>query len=404
MNPPLNPITPITAATAADPYPYYAGLVARQALYFDQTLRMWVASSADVVTAVLQHPHCRVRPAAEPVPLALLGSAAAEIFRHLVRMNDGAGHCPFKQAVVGTLEAFRAQQVAEHGDQAAQFLFEQCNLAAEPRRLTEFSFRLPVYVVARWLGMPTENWPHIAIWIDAFVRGIAPGGSVEQVAHGTLAAQHLIDLFHLHLVKQPDQQIDGSSGLALLARQARLIGCTDHAPVIANAIGFITQAYEATAGLIGNTLINLHRQPAIRSQVLADPALLAPLIQEVLRLDPPIQNTRRYLVADTQIAGQRLKAGDAILLLLAAANRDPAVNLHPAHCDLRRPDRTNFSFGSGLHACPGAAIAAGIAAAGLKKLLASAVAYEQLIDTVHYRPSVNARIPEWKDSHDCSHF
>ncbi|MFD2272226.1 hypothetical protein ACFS07_16555 [Undibacterium arcticum] len=280
---------PITAATAADPYPYYAGLVARQALYFDQTLRMWVASSADVVTAVLQHPHCRVRPAAEPVPLALLGSAAAEIFRHLVRMNDGAGHCPFKQAVVGTLEAFRAQQVAEHGDQAAQFLFEQCNLAAEPRRLTEFSFRLPVYVVARWLGMPTENWPHIAIWIDAFVRGIAPGGSVEQVAHGTLAAQHLIDLFHLHLVKQPDQQIDGSSGLALLARQARLIGCTDHAPVIANAIGFITQAYEATAGLIGNTLINLHRQPAIRSQVLADPALLAPLIQEVLRLDPPIQ-------------------------------------------------------------------------------------------------------------------
>src|SRR5207245_9192578 len=137
-------------------------------------------------------------------------------------------------------------------------------------------------------------------------------------------------------------------------------------------------------------------QPAIRAQVLADPALLAPLIQEVLRLDPPVQNTRRYLAADTEIAGQQMKAGDAILLLLAAANRDPVANPRPALCDLRRPGRTNFSFGRGLHTCPGATIAAGIAAAGLKKLLASEVAYGQLVDTLHYRPSVNARIPDWK--------
>jgi cytochrome P450 len=389
-------LTPISAATAADPYPYYAGLVVAQPLYFDHALRMWVASSADAVTAVLQHSHCRVRPAAEPVPVALLGSAAAEIFRHLVRMNDGAGHCPFKQAVSGTLDAFSAELVAEHGDQAARALFQQCDLASDPRRLTEFSFQLPVHVVARWLGMPAEDLPQIAIWIDAFVRGIAPGATAARLTPGIQAAQHLIDLFQLHLVKHPDQQADGSSGLALLARQARLIGCTDHAPVIANAIGFIMQAYEATAGLIGNALISLQRQPTLRAQVLADPALLARFILEVLRLDPPIQNTRRYLVADTQIAGQQLRTGDAILLLLAAANRDPAANPDPALCDLQRTNRSNFSFGTGPHACPGAAIAAGIAQAGLKKLLASGLAYDQLVDTVPYRPSFNTRIPDWK--------
>src|SRR5438094_10067662 len=213
------PLTPISAATAADPYPYYAGLVTHQALYFDHPLRMWVASSADVVTAVLQHPHCRVRPVAEPVPVALLDSPAADIFRHLVRMNDGAGHCPFRQAVAGTLEAFSARRVAEYGEHAAQLLFEQCDLAGDPRRLTDFSFQLPVHVMARWLGMPAKDLPHIAIWIDAFVRGIAPGGNADQVAQGKLAARHLIDLFHLHLVKQPDQQAE-SGGLALLARQA----------------------------------------------------------------------------------------------------------------------------------------------------------------------------------------
>src|SRR5215510_3020948 len=94
------PQDPIAAVTHPNPYAYYAKLVNEKPLYFDHALGMWVASGAEAVTEALTSEYCRVRPATEPVPHALLGSPAARIYRHLIRMNDGAGHCPFKQAAV----------------------------------------------------------------------------------------------------------------------------------------------------------------------------------------------------------------------------------------------------------------------------------------------------------------
>src|SRR3954454_3330356 len=99
------PSDPIAAVTFPDPYPFYAELVAR-GLYRDETLGLWVAASAEAVTAVLASDLCRVRPPSEPVPRALVGSPAGEIFRHLVRMNDGPVHDSCRQAVVAMLASF----------------------------------------------------------------------------------------------------------------------------------------------------------------------------------------------------------------------------------------------------------------------------------------------------------
>src|SRR5262245_30479521 len=88
-------INPITAVIHADPYPFYADLVASKPIYHDAALGCWVASSAEAVRAVLTSPFCRVRPIAEPVPRAIIASPAADIFGHLVRMNDDNKHTPF---------------------------------------------------------------------------------------------------------------------------------------------------------------------------------------------------------------------------------------------------------------------------------------------------------------------
>src|SRR5947199_320044 len=79
----------IAAATHPDPYPFYARLGAEAPLYRDDALGLWVAASAAAVNAALTHGLCRVRPPAEPVPRALAGSPAGEIFGRLVRMTDG---------------------------------------------------------------------------------------------------------------------------------------------------------------------------------------------------------------------------------------------------------------------------------------------------------------------------
>jgi cytochrome P450 len=384
------PNNPISAVTHPDPYPYYADLVARRPLYRDAVLGLWVASSADAVTAVLTSDRCRVRPPTEPIPAALRGSPAGTIFGHMVRFNDGAGHCPFKGAVSAALEAITATRAAERSMAWARSLAEEIEPTRDPSRLSRFAFRLPIYVAASLLGIPDEMLSQTAAWAGDFARCLSPGSGPEQVARGTSAAGHLLAIFN-DLVPTPrDESADAL--LALLAREARRVGRDDAEIIVANGIGFLFQAYEATAGLIGNTLLALASRPDIHARVVADPGLLPDLIAEVLRYDPPVQNTRRFVAGDGEFAGQEMHAGDAVLVVLAAAGRDPSANPRPEHFDIARADRRLFTFGADKHACPGGPLATTIARAGIARLLASGADPGRLALPARYRPSHNVRI------------
>ena len=383
------PRDPVAAVTHPDPYPYYASLVAERPVYREEALGLWVASSAAAVTAVLSSDLCRVRPLAEPVPRALLGSPAGDIFRHLVRMNDGPGHCPFKQAVSATLDSVDRIQAAEQSKISARILSGELEPAADPRRLTEFAFRLPVHVVAGLLGVPPDRLRETAQWTDDFVRCLSPLSTLEQIEQSKTAAGRLLDLFGSLLAGR------GTGGLlGTLAAQARRLGREDVDVIVANGIGFLSQSYEATAGLIGNTLLVLISQPAVCEQVAGDPGLLRHVVQEVLRYDPPVQNTRRFLAASREIDGQQMKEGDAILVVLAAANRDPQANPNAQRFEMLRENRRTFTFGAGAHACPGETLAASIAETGVRQLLASGLRVEELARP-RYRASANVRIPIW---------
>src|SRR6267378_1788425 len=100
------PRDPLAAVTHPDPYPYYTSLVAERPFYRDEALGLWVASSAAAVTAALTSDLCRVHPPTEPVPRALLGSPAGDIFGHLVRMTDGPAHAALKPRVTAALASF----------------------------------------------------------------------------------------------------------------------------------------------------------------------------------------------------------------------------------------------------------------------------------------------------------
>ena len=384
------PNDPIAAVTSADPYPYYRDLVAHRPCYHDERYKLWVAASADAVTAVLTSDLCRVRPRDEPVPSALLGSAAADIFQHLVRMNDGERHGPLRQAVQATLESIDLGHVAREGRQWARMLLDEPLAARTVSRLAHVTFRLPVYVIASLLGVPQERLEQTALWIGDFVRCIAPASTPSQIEQGKIAAGHLLDLFHSLL-----DSIDAGSGsslLALLSEQMNEVGCTNQDSILANGIGFLSQSYEATAGLICNTLAVLASHPEVFAQVKADSGLLRQVIEEVVRFDPSVHNTRRFLARNGTVAGQAVQKGDAVLVLLAAANADPAVNAQPERFDPSRKDRCVFTFGVGIHACPGEVLAKEIALAGCERLIASQFVPENLLKTLPYHPSANVRI------------
>ena len=362
---PPDPPDPISAVTHPDPYPYYARLVAEAP--FQQHDGLWVAASAEAVTAVLTSQLCRVRPPAEPVPKALLGSPAAEIFRRLVRMNDGPWQQDLKRAVMAALGSIDGAKAAEPSREWAG------RLPAEPAGI---AFQLPACVIGSLLGVAEDDLPRLAGLVGDFAPALAPGSSPEQVERGREAAGHLLDLF---------RALPAEGLLGTLSREARE---ADQDEIVANAIGFLFQAYDSTAGLIGNALVALARHPELRDQ-----ALSPGFLPEVLRCDPPVQNTRRFVAWNGFVAGRAVQEGDAILVVLAAANRDPAANPSPDRFDIFREQRRLFTFGLGPHACPGETLATTIAKAGIERLLEAGLDVDGLAENVIYRPSANGRIP-----------
>jgi cytochrome P450 len=385
------PADAIAAVTHPDPYAYYAGLVAERPFYRDEGLRSWVASSARAVTAVLSNPACRVRPAAEPVPKAIAGSAAATIFRHLVRMNDGTMHPPLKQAVAATFDAVDAARLTRVSKRWAASLAREIAPGGESANLTAFAFGLTAHVLGSLLGVPDGQLPAVAQYVEDLARCFSPSCSPENVVRGNLAAARLFEQF---LSQYRTATPAGSDTLfAELVRQGQRFNCDDPDVMVANGIGFLTQAYEGVTGLISTTLLMLARRDDVRELVAQTPGLLAVVVDEVLRYDSPGQNTRRYVAESTTIEGQELRPGEAVLVVLAAANRDPRANPDPDRFDVTRREARVFSFGLGPHACPGRRVATTIATAAVAQLLQDGGILERLELHPTYRPSANTRIP-----------
>jgi cytochrome P450 len=118
-------------------------------------------------------------------------------------------------------------------------------------------------------------------------------------------------------------------------------------------------------------------------------------VAEVARWNSAVQNTRRFAAADLVLAGKAIAQGQGVLVLLASANRDPALNPEPDTFDANRHDRRSMSFGGGTHACPGEAIAVEIAASAVQTWV-SLGHHVLLGEHSGYRPLPNARIPTFQ--------
>ncbi|MDP9584509.1 UNVERIFIED_ORG: cytochrome P450 [Burkholderia contaminans] len=389
----MNPTDPIAAVTHRDPYPYYATLVDGPPLAFDATLGLWVASRAASVTAVLGHPACRVRPLDAPVPPALLGTTAGALFGELVRMNDGAlRHDVPKQALRAACAPIDAGVLRER---AAQLAGSRLRAPDDADALNAWCLSVPVCAVADLLGFDEMQLDDIAALVVDFVAALSPLSDAAALARASDAARQLLDRMTERVAHTRAQ--DGS-WVAAIQQAAGAAGWHASGALVANLVGLLSQTCEATAAWLGNVLVawdGTTNDAASGDRTMPDTAALEAFVAEVGRFDAPVQNTRRFVASRTTIEGATVDAGAAILVVLAAANRDPAVHREPHRLLPGRAPGPTFGFGTGPHGCPGERIARAVTAGAFGAWLRAGgeAPRERLV--WDYRGSTNVRMPKF---------
>ena len=160
--------------------------------------------------------------------------------------------------------------------------------------------------------------------------------------------------------------------------------------LLTTCVLLLTAGHETTMNLIGNGLLALLRHPDQMARLRSDPTLIRSAVEEMLRYDSSVQLTVRTATSDAEIDGRAITAGDQVVALLGAANRDPEVFPDPERFDVGRTDNRHLAFGAGPHFCLGAALARVEAQVAMSRLV-GLPGLELATDEPEWRDTVTLR-------------
>ncbi|MEU9117348.1 cytochrome P450 [Streptomyces sp. NPDC048483] len=208
---------------------------------------------------------------------------------------------------------------------------------------------LPHAVVCELFGIPAGDRERVKAWF----RGL--GRITEDIERAEVVVgefeEYLMWLAGQRRTAPGDDLISG-----LVTAQARGDQLTDE-ELLSTCFMLITAGDETTTNLIGNGTLALLRHPGQLARLRAEPGLIRPAIDELVRYDSPTQSIVRVVSEDVTVGGRTLPAGDLAYLVLASANRDPDRFADPDRLDLTRPGNRHLGFGNGPHFCLGAPLA-----------------------------------------------
>ncbi|UQA95019.1 cytochrome P450 family protein [Streptomyces halobius] len=355
---------------ATDPYPAYAWLrdhapVHRTAL--PSGVEAWLVTRyADARQALAdarlsKNPVHHSEAAHGKGKVGIPGERSANLMTHLLNI-DPPDHTRLRRLVSKAFTPRRVAAFAPRVQELTDTLIAGFAVRGEADLIHEFAFPLPIYAICDLLGVPREDQDDFRDWAGMMIRhGRGPRGGVARSVKKMRT--YLAELIHrkretLGDVPAPDEDL--ISGL---------IRASDHGEhlteneVAAMAFILLFAGFETTVNLIGNGTYALLRNPAQRELLqksieAGDTELLATGVEELLRYDGPVElATWRFATCELTVGGQRIAEGDPVLVVLAAADRDPARFADPDVLDLTRRDNPHLGYGHGIHYCLGAPLA-----------------------------------------------
>ncbi|MBW5482749.1 cytochrome P450 [Streptomyces bambusae] len=222
----------------------------------------------------------------------------------------------------------------------------------------QFSYPFPVTMICRLLGVPREDEARFHVWADTLASSLDPDPSADPAerAKVTQDARMELGMYLAGLIEErrKDPRDDMLSQLA--AGQGDDSMSTME--LLSTAALLLIAGHETTVNLITNGMLTLLRNPDELQRLRAEPGLAVPMVEELLRFEPPVQMLpQRTPLVDIEVHGVTIPKGAPMWLMLASGNRDPQRFENPDHFDPDRRDVQHLGLGSGIHSCFGAPLA-----------------------------------------------
>ncbi len=355
---------PASPSFATDRFEVLAALRAQGPVVFVPAIGMWAVTGHRAVREVLADPRT-YRSGGTYLPSDHLPASAFAVYpadgplwRYSMVSSDGEQHRRLRTPMARAFTARRVQAlepvIAADAEELLTGLFSGDGPADLFRR---FAQPLPSRTVARFVGLPVEEAARFTAWSDAFLVPQVPG--LPEAAY--VGAAHQFAEFDAHVRRYVSGDLDGvGDGVVRALVEGRRDGSHDltEDELVGDIANVVFAGHETTVSTLSNVFVRLLRDRAAWAALAAGTAPADALVEELLRVDTSGIGLFRSTAAPVRLDGVDLPAGARLWVAFGAANRDPAVFADPDAVDPDRPGiRDSVTFGHGIHACIGAALA-----------------------------------------------
>ncbi|MFZ0119218.1 MAG: cytochrome P450 [Pseudonocardiaceae bacterium] len=354
--------------STVDPYPAYRALREQHPVHWDGDLDAFLVTSYAEASAVLRGPGWSSDPNRNPALAARFDRAepGTQALRTLLTM-DPPDHTRLRRLLAPAFTPRSIDALYPRITAMVKAALADLDTADEVDVVADIGYPIPLAVMCELLDVDIEGAQLLRTETPKLV-GILEYDPDEEAV---LAAEEATASLALHLLPilgdrrhWPGEDL-ASQLLRLEDDDGGALGLDE---VLATCILLLTAGHETTASLIGNGVLTLMEHPDQLRLLQRDPALIKPAIEEILRFECPAKIVGRTNLVDRQLDGHTIRAGQRVLVLLGAVNRDPEQFRDPECFDITRTP-AHLAFGAGPHFCLGAALSRLEAQETLRQLL-----------------------------------
>jgi cytochrome P450 len=342
----------------ANPYPLFHRLRTEDPVHWDAFLHTWVVTRYVDVLEVLHTfsaDRTHTPEKLQSMGLSQMGPIAQLMVKQMLFMDPPA-HTRLRSLASQAFSPGRVAVLRSHIREIVNLLLDGVQSKGQMDIIADLAEPLPGIVTAEMLGVPSSDRLQLKTWSADFAEML--GNFQHNPEHAPRMVRTVHDMtsyFRDTIRRQKDLPQEGLVH-SLMTAEVNGDRLTEE-EVVANSIVTMVGGQETTTNLIGNGVLTLLRNPGEIKRLQQDPALIPTAVEEMLRYESPSQHTGRIAPQDIELGGRTIRKGQAVMAVMAAANRDPERFPDPDRFDVARTDNRHLAFGYAAHFCFGAALA-----------------------------------------------